>query len=122
TARGALAKLDPTTNAVRDIIPLPAETTGDVAAGAGGVWVTEDLLGLFRVDPQTDGVVDRIRITRGEEVFSPSEVAVVGSHVLAQGVWSKPTSNGDYQTTGNTALVEIDPSTDAVTSTIDTGY
>jgi streptogramin lyase len=126
TTRGALAKIDPTSNAVEDMIPLPSETTGDVAAGAGGVWVCEDLLGLYRIDPQTGAVVDKIRLPRGNELLSPSEVAVIGGHVLVIGDWSKPitdqTGAHDYQTTRDRAIVEIDPGTDKVVSTIDSGY
>jgi streptogramin lyase len=123
TARGAVAKIDPESNLVEEMIPLPAETTGDVAAGAGGIWVCEDLLGLYRIDPQTGAVVDKIRVTRGDDVLSPSEVAVVDGDVLVIGDWSKPITDEtgalDYQTTRDHVIVEIDPATDKVVSTID---
>jgi streptogramin lyase len=57
TGRGVLARIDPSTNAVGDIVRLPGDTTGEVAAGEGAVWVTENVQGLFRIDPSTNRVV-----------------------------------------------------------------
>jgi hypothetical protein len=109
-----------------DTIPMPQETTGDIAAGVGGVWVTEDLLGLYRIDPQTGAVADKIHITRGQDVLSPSEVDILGGMILVKGDWAKPVTDGngasDYQSTREIVIVEIDPSTDRVVSTIDVGY
>ncbi|MDP9295445.1 MAG: hypothetical protein M3O88_01950 [Actinomycetota bacterium] len=126
TARGALVKVDPHTNSVEDTTALPPETTGDIAAGAGGVWVAEGLLGLYRIDPQTGTVVDKIRITRGQDVLSPSEVAVIGGDVVVSGGWSKPitdeTGVRDYQSTGDNAIVQIAPASDSVGSMTDVGY
>jgi streptogramin lyase len=126
TARGAVVKLDPASNQVMDTIPMPQETTGDIAAGAGGVWVTEDLLGLYRIDPRTGAIADKIHITRGQDVLSPNEVAVVGGMILVKGDWAKPVTDGngvsDYQSTREIVMAEIDPSTDRVVSTTDVGY
>src|SRR4051794_15586515 len=64
-----LVRIDSATNAIADRIRLPtaqgylASQTGDVATGAGSVWVSQGFVNpsyVLRLDPTTGRVVDRI--------------------------------------------------------------
>jgi ABC-type transport system substrate-binding protein len=70
---GNLSRIDPARNAVVSTVPIGA-APGAVAAGAGGVWVTDQGAGaLVAVDPHTGTV--RHRYTIGA---APAAVALLG--------------------------------------------
>jgi len=78
TARGVLAKIDPATNQVEDMIRLPAESPQDVAVGEGTVWVAMNLLGVYRIDSATDQVAARIVVDESPDRRLSGGQVVVG--------------------------------------------
>ena len=56
---GTVSRIDPTTNRVTATVTLGApETGGDIAAGAGAVWVRRKDVLLTRIDAKTNQVTD----------------------------------------------------------------
>lgn len=53
TARGAVAHIDPVANSVLGVIGLAPPHTRDLAVWVDGAWVTEDTIGVTRVDSTT---------------------------------------------------------------------
>jgi peptide/nickel transport system substrate-binding protein len=100
-AGDALAMIDLGTGALEASVPLDAGP-GDVAVGAGGVWVTlPDRGAVMRIDPETMTVRDTIPVGA-----DPSGIAIgEGS------VW---VANG-----GSSTVSRISPETESVVQTID---
>jgi hypothetical protein len=119
---GSGPKSKPATGSIIAEISLPAETTGGVAAGAGGIWVAENVHGLERIDPATNEVTDEIEISDGTSRLAVNYVATVGDHVVVKGGWAAlitdEAGSPDYQSTGKDGVASIDPRTDTVTWTI----
>lgn len=118
TARGAVARIDPATNEVVGIITLPRESTGQLAAGDGAVWVSESLDGVYRIDPSTNEVVDKVLVDDKSTRLSVNDIEVTEAGVWASGGLASPivdeAGNPDYELTGDTAVVEINPQQDQV--------
>jgi len=56
-ADGSVSRVDPTTNRERSRVQTGAPTEwGDLATGAGGVWLSVDGRPLTRIDPQSNRV------------------------------------------------------------------
>ena len=99
---GSLARLDSRTGRVAEQLDPNAGPAG-IAVGAGAVWVTDaDANNVTRVD--RTGLVNSLAVGHG-----PSGIAVGEG-----GVWVADTLDD--------AIVEIDPSTKAVTATIPVGH
>jgi hypothetical protein len=120
TARGAVAHIDPATNRVVDVVPLPPEGPGGVAIGREAVWIDNSLGGLLRVDPE-DHHVEEVRSIDdevGRRLFLGTPVARGGTLWLV-GNWARPVEElGEtyYEATDRQALVEIDERTGEVAS------
>jgi virginiamycin B lyase len=57
---GSVTRVDPLTNKVVATIPIdPAAATGEIAAGAGSVWISAPGLPIIRIDPRTNRVVQK---------------------------------------------------------------
>ncbi len=117
TARGVLARIDPATNRVEDMIRLPAESPQDVAVGGGAVWVAMNLLGVYRIDSATDQVAARIVVDESpDRRLSVGQVVVGGGSVWVQGGWARKTTDSEghevYVSVPGAAIAKIDPFTD----------
>lgn len=104
TARGALAQLDLGVTRLLAMVRLPGKPTGELAVGAGGVWVAVSLLGVYRIDPTTNRVVARIPIGRPAARFAVDEPVVGGRRILVIGSWTR-----NDVLTGERGLARIDP-------------
>lgn len=123
TARGAVAHIDPATNEVVAVIPLPPESLGGVAIGREGIWLDNGLGGVIRVDPETHEVEEEGSIDDevGRRLSVGTPVARGGS-VWMVGNWARPVEElGEkaYEATEREALVEIDERTGEVASILD---
>jgi virginiamycin B lyase len=57
---GTVTRIDPATNKVVATIPVGADiAAGEVAAGAGAVWISAPGVPLIRIDPRTNRAVQR---------------------------------------------------------------
>jgi streptogramin lyase len=123
TARGAVAHIDPATNSVVDVVPLPPESLGGVAIGRQGVWLDNGLGGLIRVDPKTHAVEEEGSIDDeiGRRLSVGTPIARDGTLWLV-GTWGRPVEGLDgltYESTEREALVQIDERTGEVVSVLD---
>jgi YVTN family beta-propeller protein len=77
-----ISRIDPSTNAVRDSIPVGAGPSG-IAVGGGSVWVANDLdETVSRIDMRTDAVVQTIKVGNGPDdvAFGASAVWVANAN------------------------------------------
>jgi streptogramin lyase len=113
TARGAVARIDPATNAVSKVIELSPALTGDVAAGEGSVWVGE-VPGVKQIDPKTGGVIASLGLG-----VQPGTVLVADGSVWVDGVqvrWAGAAKG--YAPAGGPVLLRLEPSTGRVQTRI----
>jgi DNA-binding beta-propeller fold protein YncE len=61
-----VARIDPATNKVTNLIGLGADMNPSMAADAHGVWVIDALTGLYRIDPHTKQVVAKVPLPGGD--------------------------------------------------------
>jgi streptogramin lyase len=120
TGRAAVARVDPRTSRVVDVVVLPDHTGGnDVSIGLEDVWVTGDLNGAVRIDPNTNRVADVIGVEdeAGRRLSANQLVAGDGS-VWVLGNWGRPVGadGSEYVAGPGQALVRIDGTTGAVAS------
>jgi streptogramin lyase len=123
TARGAVAYVDPATNRVVEVIPLPPETLGGVAIGRDGIWLDNGLGGVIRVDAETHQVEEMgsINDDSGRRLSVGTPIAREGT-LWAVGNWAQPNEEfGEqtYEATSRQALVGIEESTGEVSSILD---
>jgi hypothetical protein len=108
----SIAKVDPLTMKVVDIIPVGHDADAGpqwVASGAGSIWTdVPSLHAVVRIDPMTDAVQATIPLAGG-----------CGAEMVAtdQAVW---VANGGGDGCA-TAVYRIDPNTNTVAQTISTG-
>lgn len=129
TARGELARIDPASNKVTAQLVLPPDATGDVTAGLGNIWVAENVLGVYKIDPINGTIVSQFPVERsGGQRLAVQSVQSLGGLIWVTGSWADPTvdetGHGDFTATNDTAIVSIDPITGkvvSVTSTDGTG-
>jgi TIR domain len=114
-----ICKIDPTTDRVAFRVPLV--NGGQVAAGAGSVWITASPWGAQRVDlrdpsvllrmnPQTGLIVSRIRLGAESHLWGAAVAVEDGA------VW---VAGGDFgeKSFGSPTIWEIDPSSERVVRT-----
>jgi streptogramin lyase len=123
TARGAVARIDPATNDVVDVVPLPPEGTGGVVIGRDAVWLDNSGGGIIRVDPETHRAEEMATIydDAGRRLTVAIGLARAGT-LWAEGVWGRPVQEfGEkfYEATDRQALVSIEESTGDVSRIID---
>jgi YVTN family beta-propeller protein len=57
---GSVTRVDPSTNKVVATIPVdPAAASGEIAAGAGSIWISAPGLPIIRIDPRTNRTVQK---------------------------------------------------------------
>jgi YVTN family beta-propeller protein len=104
-----VTRLDPATNDVEAIVPVP-DPASVLAAGSGAIWLTS-LPGntVTRIDPSTNAAT-------GTTSLAPSGLGPIGVTVFGGFVW---VANHDGDPTGSVA--KIDPATLAVVDVIPIG-
>jgi streptogramin lyase len=103
TARGALARVDLGLRRVGAMLRLPPDAFQGIAAGGDAIWLSESLLGVYRVSAKTDRLVARIPVGPRSGRFVPVELYAVRGKLLAVGEWT----NGGAATNRNgLALVD----------------
>jgi hypothetical protein len=120
TARGAVAHIDPATNRVVDVVPLPPATLGGVAIGQHAIWLDNGLGGLIRVDPETHEVQEEGSIDdeNGRRLSVGTPVARGGTLWLVGG-WGRAVDGLDgvtYEATERQALVRVQEASGEVAS------
>jgi streptogramin lyase len=123
TARGAVAHIDPATNSVVDVVPLPPESLGGVVIGRDAVWLDNGGGGVIRVDPKTHQVEEMGSIydEAGSRLSVGIGLARAGT-LWALGTWGRPVEElGEkfYEATDREAIVSIEESTGDVSRIID---
>jgi streptogramin lyase len=123
TARGAVAHIDPATNSVVDVVPLPPETLGGVVIGRDAVWLDNSGGGVIRVDPESHHAEEMgsINDEAGFRLSVGIGLARDGN-LWALGTWGRPVEElGEkyYEATDREALVSIEESTGDVSMIID---
>jgi hypothetical protein len=119
TARGYVARIDPTTNRVVAMIQTTGDATGPITSAAGAVWVGEGL-GLARIDPATQTLSRTAIDGPGGRRLSIGALTVIDGNLWAGGVWAQPArdtaGHQDWTVTDQAVLAEIDPATGKVRS------
>jgi hypothetical protein len=104
TARGYVARIDPTTDRVDRLIRLEPKAPGAILARPGGVWVAEDLLGVLRIDPFTASTsLLTIEAADGRRL-SVGDLALADGGIWAAGTWAR----GRTSSSGHTGYVSTD--------------
>lgn len=103
TDRGALAQADPRLRKVVTMLRLPGATFQGMVAGNDTVWLSESLLGVYRVNATANRVVARIRIGPSSGRFVAVGLYAARDRLLAVGGW---TSGGAFTNRNGLALVD----------------
>jgi hypothetical protein len=107
--RGALARADPLLRHVTAMLRLPSDAFQAMATAPVTVWLSESLLGLYRVSTKTNRVVARIPVGPAGGRFVPVQLLPAGKRLLAVGEW---TSAGTL--TNRNGLARLDPTRNRV--------
>lgn len=86
--RGALARADPGLRHVTAMLRLPSDALQAIATAPGVVWLSESLLGLYRLSTKTNRVVARIPVGPAGRRFVPVQLLPAGKRLLALGEWT----------------------------------
>jgi hypothetical protein len=107
--RGALARAEPLLRHVTAMLRLPSDAFQAIATAPGAVWLSESLLGVYRVSTKTNRVVARIPVGPAGGRFDPVQLLPAGKRLLAVGEW---TSAGTL--TNRNGLARLDPTRNRV--------
>jgi streptogramin lyase len=88
TARGALARTDPQLRHVLATLRLPGDAFQAITAAPGAVWLSESLLGIYRISTETHKVVARLPVGPAGGRFDPVQLIPTDTHLLAIGQWT----------------------------------
>ncbi len=106
---GSVAKIDPTTMQVVDLIPVGTESTAGpttIVSGAGSLWVNvANISGVVRINPSTDTTIATIAV----------KGACASMAANAQAVWVAELDD-DGCPSGSPGISRIDPATNTVTA------
>lgn len=114
---GTVSRIDEASRAVIATIPLGVKrgsdplVGGQVAAGAGGVWVAYGGSGLIRIDPASNRVVARLDV-------SNYVLSVVAG---GQAVWVAASTSDTFPAGADNQLYRIDPITNEIVAWAQTG-
>jgi hypothetical protein len=89
TARGALARTDPQLRHVLAMVRLPFDAFQAITATLNEVWLSESLLGIYRVSTETNKVVARLPVGPAGGRFDPVQLIPTYTQLLAIGEWTK---------------------------------
>jgi streptogramin lyase len=104
TDRCALAHTNQQASHVIATVRLPCDALGGMAAADNAVWLSESLLGVYRVDPVTNRIVARIHLGGRGRRLNADRVLLGDGKVLVAGEWT----SGGAPTDGS-GLARIDP-------------
>jgi len=88
TARGALARTDPHLRHVLAMLRLPGDAFQAITAAPNAVWLSESLLGIYRISTKTDKVVARLAVGPAGGRFDPVQLIPTDKQLLAIGQWT----------------------------------
>jgi streptogramin lyase len=88
TARGALARSDPHLQHVLAMLRLPGDAFQAITATPGAVWLSEGLLGIYRISTKTNKVVARLPVGPAGGRFDPVQLIPTDTQLLAIGQWT----------------------------------
>ena len=88
TARGALARTDPHLQHVLAMLRLPGDAFQAVTATLKEVWLSEGLLGIYRISIKTNKVVARLPVGPAGGRFDPVQLIPADTQLLAIGQWT----------------------------------
>jgi len=88
TARGALARTDPRLQHVLAMLRLPFDAFQAITATPGAVWLSEGLLGIYRVSTRTSKVLARLPVGPADGRFDPVQLIPTDTQLLAIGQWT----------------------------------
>ena len=88
TARGALARSDPRLRHVGAMLRLPGDAFQAITAAPGAVWLSESLLGIYRISTETNKVVARLPVGPAGGRFDPVQLIPTDTQLLATGQWT----------------------------------
>jgi hypothetical protein len=111
TARGALARSDPHLRHVVAMLRLPGDAFQAIAAGPNAVWLSESLLGIYRISTETNKVVARLPVGPAGGRFDPVQLIPTDTQLLAIGQW---TNAGTL--TNRNGLARVDSTRNRVTN------
>ena len=110
TARGALARTDPHLQHVLAMLRLPGDAFQAITATPGAVWLSESLLGIYRISTKTNKVVARLPVGPAGGRFDPVQLIPTDTQLLAIGQW---TNAGTL--TNRNGLARVDSTRNRVT-------
>jgi len=120
TARGAIARIDPSSNELVEMFEFPNQYLGgDLAVGPDGVWVTADLAGVYHVSSTTGEIANVPLETLDHSaggVFVPGAdaddtVYVSGDRLERNDDGEFRVIDGGYTMSNETGVSRIDPAT-----------
>src|SRR5439155_2301651 len=88
TDRCALAHANQHANRVIATVRLPCAAFGGMSAADNVVWLSESLLGVYRVDPVANRVVARIHLGPRERRLNADRVLLGDGKELVSGEWT----------------------------------
>ncbi len=88
TARGALARTAPRLQHVLAMLRLPFDAFQAITATPGAVWLSEGLLGIYRIGTRTSKVVARLPVGPVGGRFDPVQLIITDTQLLAIGQWT----------------------------------
>jgi streptogramin lyase len=111
TARGALARTDPHLRHVLAMLRLPGDAFQAITATPNAVWLSESLLGIYRISTKTNKLVARLPVGPAGGRFDPVQLIATDTQLLAIGQW---TSAGTL--TNRNGLARVDSTRNRVTA------
>jgi streptogramin lyase len=88
TARGALARTDPQLRHVLAMLRLPGDAFQAITAAPNAVWLSESLLGIYRINTKTNKVVARLAVGPAGGRLDPIQLIPTDTQLLAIGQWT----------------------------------
>jgi streptogramin lyase len=110
TARGALARTGPRLRHVGAMLRLPGDAFQAITVTPGAVWLSESLLGIYRISTETNKVVARLPVGPAGGRFDPVQLIPTDTQLLAIGQW---TNAGTL--TNRNGLTRVDSTRNRVT-------
>jgi hypothetical protein len=104
SGQGFVAKVDPSTNLVNQVIDTRPDLPGDIAVTDRSVWAAGQLQGVLRIDIGS-GQLERMKPVDDEagRRLSVSTLGILDGSIWATGGWAKPNPRGS-----NLSYVAVD--------------
>ena len=122
---GSVAKIDPTTMKVVDLIPVGTESSAGpttIVSGAGSLWVNvPNIDGVVRIDPSTDKTVATIPVKGACASIAANALAVWVADVDDEGCPSGFPGISRIDTATNTATARLNAGESTVAVALDEG-